>query len=96
MLNDMPKLVHCSTVVLENNMNTIKLTKREYEILKKIDFSEIEGEVLFNDQTFEFTNNSEIADIIFNEFIVNNGLDKDYNCTELGQELYQLHDKLFL
>ncbi len=74
----------------------IKLTNEDYNILKKIDFSEIKNEVTFNDTTKEFKTTSNLASIIFNEYIVANGLDDNYYPTEFGRKLYELYDLIFL
>ncbi len=77
-------------------MLKIKLTDEDYQILKQIDFSEIKNEVFFDDDTREFRTTSKIADIIFNEYIVTDGLDQNDCPTEYGRKLYDLYDLIFL
>ncbi len=74
----------------------IKLSKEDYEIVKNIDWSEIKNEVFFNDETKEFRTTSDIANIIFNEYIIAYGLDENYYPTEFARKLYDLYDLIFL
>lgn len=79
-------------------MNTIKikLNDEDYKIVKNIDFSEIKDEVFFDDEKKEFKTSSPLASIIFNEYIVTDGLDTDYYPTDFGRKLYDLYDLIFL
>ena len=74
----------------------IKLTPDDYKLLKEVDFSEIQDEVFFNDETMEFQTTSDIADIIFNNYILSSSIDGDGNCSEYGRKLYELYDLIFL
>ena len=74
----------------------IRLADEDYKILKEINFSEIQNEVVFNDKTKEFSTTSDLAPIIFNEYIVTNGLDDDYYPTNFGRKLYELYGLIFL
>ena len=73
----------------------INLSIEHYEMLKQIDFSEIKNEVFFDDETKEFRTTSEIADIIFSEYIATDGLDSNDCPTEYGKKLYDLYDLIF-
>ncbi len=73
----------------------IKLSTEDYEILKQIDFSEIEDEVFFEDKTREFRTTSDIVDIIFSEYIATDGMDENDCPTEYGRKLYNLYDLIF-
>jgi hypothetical protein len=73
----------------------IRLTDKNYEMLKKIDFSEIKDEVNFDDDLNEFSTKSRIVGIIFTEYIAVHGFDENYNLTEYGKKLYDLYDLIF-
>lgn len=76
-------------------MLKIKLTDEDYQILKQIDFSEIKNEVFFDNDTREFRTTSDIADIIFNNYILFTSIDGEGNCNEYGRKLYNLYDLIF-
>ena len=75
----------------------IKLTSEDYNLLKKIDFSEIEKEVHFNDETREFSTSSSLASVIFEEYINTHAFDNSglYKVTPFGRKLYDLYDLIF-
>ena len=73
-----------------------RIDRKWYNLLKEIDFSEIKDQIIFRDEMCEFETDSEIFDIIINEYIVSNGMDNEKNeCTEYGRRLYMLYDLLF-
>ena len=73
-----------------------KLTPEQYKLLKEIDFTEIEGDITFDDENCEFTTDSDLFYVIFNEHIVVYGMDEDQNqCTEYGRRLYNLYDTIY-
>lgn len=73
----------------------IKLSDGDYKIIKKIDFSEIQDEVFFNNETNEFQTASPLAEVIFEEYINAHAFDSLYNVTEYGKKLYELYDLIF-
>jgi hypothetical protein len=73
----------------------IELTDEDYDLLKQIDFSEAKDGVFFNDNTKEFRTTSELADIIFEEYINMHAFDSSYHVTEYGKKLYRLYDLIF-
>ncbi len=73
-----------------------QLDQKWYNMLKELDFSEIQSEITFDDKNQTFETESELFDIIFNENIVSRGMDKNHDqCTEHGRELYMLYDLIF-
>lgn len=73
-----------------------KLDKKWYDLLKEIDFSEIAGEIEFNDAECSFETSSEDFDLIIDEYIVARGMTPDQEeCTECGRRLYMLYDLIF-
>jgi hypothetical protein len=74
----------------------IRLNDEDYEIVKNINFSEIKNQVYFDDKKKEFKTSSSLAAIIFNEYIVTDGLDENYYPTDFGKKLYDLYDLIFL
>ncbi len=76
-------------------MIKIRLTEEDYKILKQIDFSEIKGEVFFDDEKREFKTSSWLAEVIFEEYINAHAFDDEYKPTEFGRKLYDLYDLIF-
>ncbi len=73
----------------------INLSEEDYAIVKDIDWSEIKDEVFLNDETREFRTTSDIADLIFNNYILAKGFGENYYPTEFGRKLYDLYDLIF-
>lgn len=73
-----------------------RLEPEQYELLKEIDFSEIEDHILFDDKNCEFETDSDLFDVLFDVHIVKYGMDENQNeCTEYGKKLYDLYDEIF-
>lgn len=72
-----------------------KLSKKNYDLLKTVDFSEMGENIKFYDDELSFeTGDIKLLLVILNEEIVTTGLDDDYNPTEHGRELYALYDAI--
>lgn len=73
-----------------------RLDKENYDLLKTMDFSAINDEIVFNDDTCEFETNNDLFDAVFDVNIVANGMDENQDeCNEYGRRLYDLYDLLF-
>lgn len=72
------------------------LSRKNYKLLKTIDFSEMGDTVAFDDETAIIsTSNLGLLLIIINEEIVGTGMDDAQNlCNERGRKLYDLYDEL--
>ena len=76
----------------------IRLSKEQYNLLKKIDLSEIENDILLNDPNEIDLPEDKIRllRIIITEEIDVNGLSDDQNeVTPYGRSLYDLHDTIY-
>lgn len=75
----------------------IKLNDEDYNLLKKIDFSEIKDEVFFDDEKRKFRTSSPLASAIFEEYINTHAFDNSglYKVTPFGKKLYELYDLIF-
>lgn len=73
-----------------------KLSRKNYILLRTIDFSEMGDTVTFDDEEASVsTNNIVLLQIIITEEIVGTGMDDAQNeCNERGRELYDLYDEL--
>lgn len=73
----------------------IKLEKRLYDLLKTVDWSELQGSIWFNDNENEFiTSNFELFQLILSEAIVSKGFVNDLP-TEYGRQLEELYDTIY-
>ena len=74
-------------------MIEIKLPEKLYKILKGIDFTAYEQEILFLDEECKFRTNLREFFIYLNMYICAFGMDeKQEQCTEYGWQLYELYD----
>lgn len=78
-------------------MVDIELNDEDYNLLKKIDFSEIKDEVFFDDEKRKFRTSSPLASVIFEEYINTHAFDNSglYKVTPFGRKLYDLYDLIF-
>ena len=82
-----------------NSPMLIKLNKKNYDLLKSIDFSSFESlevSLKFNDKELTFeTDNIMMLQIALNYEISLNGMTKDQEeCTVYGRKLYALYDEI--
>ena len=74
----------------------MQLNKKRYEVLKSMDFSAIDNDIVLYDDTCEFETNNPLFDVVFDINIITNGMDENQNeCTEYGKQLYELYDLIF-
>lgn len=67
-----------------------------YNLLKSMDFSSIDDDIVFYDDEYVFETSSEFFDCVFDENIVSKGMDEEQEeCNEYGRKLYGLYDLLF-
>lgn len=83
-----------------DNRTSFKLSKKNYDLLKSIDFSSFESlevSLKFNDKDLTFeTDDIMMLQIALNYEISLNGLTKDQEeCTEYGRKLYALYDEIY-
>lgn len=72
-----------------------KLSKKNYDLLKSIDLSEMGESITFYDDVLSFeTSDIKLLLVILNEEIVTKGLGDKYDPTEHGRELYALYDAI--
>lgn len=77
-------------------MEKFTLSKYKYKILRELDFSEMQNNLIFFDEENSFkTDNIDLLMIIINESICAYGLDENQDCTEYGRRLYDLYDELY-
>ena len=77
-------------------MEKFTLSKYNYKILRELDFSEMQNNLIFFDEENSFkTDNIDLLMIIINESICAYGLDENQDCTEYGRRLYDLYDELY-
>lgn len=77
-------------------MEKFTLSKYNYKILRELDFSEMQNNLIFCDEENSFkTDNIDLLMIIINESICAYGLDENQDCTEYGRRLYDLYDELY-
>ena len=77
-------------------MEKFTLSKYNYKILRELDFSEMQNNLIFFDGENSFkTDNIDLLMIIINESICAYGLDENQDCTEYGRRLYDLYDELY-
>lgn len=80
----------------KNQIEKYKLEKQNYDILKNLDLSEMDNDIVFLDEESCFkTNNVDLLMIIINESICAYGLDENQDCTEYGRKLYDLYDEIY-
>ena len=76
-----------------------KLLKKQYQLLRTIDFSELNGKISFIDKMEEVTVDDDalsLFQMIISEEIDRNGLTDDQNdVTPHGRELYALYDAVY-
>ena len=77
-----------------NSPMLIKLNKKNYNLLKSIDFSPFDFKITFNDDNLTFDTDDVFAlQIALNYEISLNGMtDDQMECTDYGRELYALYD----
>lgn len=74
-----------------------QLSKEDYTLLKSMDYSVIDNDIKFFDDSCEFESDNPLLDVVFDVNIVSKGMDADQEeCTEYGKKLYDLYDRLFL
>lgn len=73
----------------------IRLTDEDYDLVKKIYSVAKTDSVQFNDENKDFVAKSIEAEVAFELFIYNYGLDENDYPTEYGKKLYELHDLIF-
>lgn len=77
-----------------NSPMLIKLNKKNYDLLKSIDFSPFDFKISFHDDNLTFDTDDVLSlQIALNYEISLNGMtDDQMECTEYGRELYALYD----
>jgi hypothetical protein len=78
-------------------MQSYKLSLKAYNILKKIDFSEIEEYLILNDTDCSFSvaeSKLRTMQMIINEEIVGEGMDNQETVNSYGIKLYELYDEI--
>ena len=66
-----------------------------FDIIKTIDFSEMDNNVVINDELMTIKADREELLWYLNDYIAMHGLEgEEYRCTEYGKKLYQLYDYL--
>lgn len=78
-------------------MVNYKLSFKAYSILKKIDFSEMKGDLILNDSDNSFSvteSKLRIMQAIINEEIVGEGMDNQETVNSYGIKLYELYDEI--
>lgn len=74
-----------------------KLSKKNYDLLKTVDLSEMGDNIKFYDDELSLeTSDIKLLLVILNEEIVTKGLDAGYDPTELGRNLYALYDAILM
>lgn len=80
-----------------SNMEKYTLSRQSFELLKAIDFSEMNDKITFIESEHAVeTSDFGLMQIIVDEEITDKGLDEHQNeCNEYGKKLYALYDELF-
>ena len=73
-----------------------KLDKKWFGVLRNMDYSLMDVDVVFDDDNCIFETNDEEFDVIFDMNIVAYGMDENQDqCNEYGRHLYMLYDLIF-
>lgn len=73
----------------------IKLSEKEYSVLKGVDLSEMGDAITFHDKEMTFeTSDIRLLQILLNEEIVTNGMIDQNEVSKYGRELYDLYDSI--
>lgn len=78
-------------------MEEFLLSPNLYELLKTINLSEMDNDILFDDNNSSIkTSNADLLLTIITENITVFGMDENQNMpTEYGRELYRLYDEIY-
>ena len=76
---------------------TYTLSKKNYDLLKQIDFTEMGQSLVFNDGSLSFdTDSIRLLEVIITEEITTKGMKRgQQECNEYGRRLYDLYDEIY-
>ena len=73
----------------------LRFNEDNYNVLKRVDFSEMKDDIVFDDEKKEVElSNLELFQIILNEEIVCNGMNDQSEVNEYGRALYSIYDEM--
>ena len=78
-------------------MQRYLLSKENYDLFKKIDFSEMGNSLVMDEEKLSFeTDDIGLLEIIITEEIATKGMDENQElCNEYGRKLYGLYDEIY-